>query len=170
MRDRLACCLERRTQRRAPARGWCAGCRRVVHVLDERPARGRRRRARAPRAPTARGRTATSASRISGRVAERVPRAVELGRVAEHALALAVVAAAARLEDGGEPEVVDRAVEVVAVVDRRERRDAMPEALERLLLGEAVLGDLERRGSGRTGCGRGLACARRRRARPPTRR
>ena len=56
--------------------------------------------------------------------AEGGPRRVDVGGIAQHVLALAVVAAAPRLEHRGESDRLDRAVEAGAVVDRLERGDA----------------------------------------------
>ena len=60
--------------------------------------------------------------------AERGPRGVDVGVGAEHRLALAVVAAAAGLQHGRQPECGDRVVEVLALVDRAEGGVAMPSA------------------------------------------
>ena len=63
-------------------------------------------------------------------------------------LTLAVVPTTPRLQEQRDADRRDRVRDVVGPVDRRERRDCDAEAFERLLLGEPVLGDLERTGIG----------------------
>ena len=73
------------------------------------------------------------------RAAERRPGAVEIGRRAQHRLALAVVTHAPRLQHAGQADARDRARERRARIDRgvARRRDA--EALEQALFRQAVL-------------------------------
>ncbi len=66
-------------------------------------------------------------------------------------LALAVVAAPSRLHDRRQPDPLDRRADVTGSVDRLEACHADAEALERLLLGDAVLRHVERRRVGAHG-------------------
>ena len=93
--------------------------------------------------------------------AEVVPRAVGRGRVVQDRLALPVVAAAPRLEDGRSAERTDCRVEVGAAVDSPERRGPDPESGAGFLLGQPVLGDLERRGRREDGRDRAQGACRR---------
>ena len=76
--------------------------------------------------------------------AERVPCAGDVGVLSQHELSLAVVAEATRLEDCGESDRPDCLLEIREGIDGGEGRGRDPEGLERLLLGEPVLRDLER--------------------------
>ena len=72
------------------------------------------------------------------------PGVVGVGLGVQHPLTLAVVPAAARLQDRGQPtDCRDRRIEIVRAVDRRELRCAHAEAPEGLLLDQAVLGHFE---------------------------
>ena len=73
------------------------------------------------------------------------PSGVEISRLSEHELAFAVVSTPAGLQHRRQtPDHGDRRVEVFPGIDRRVRRGADAEAPERVLLGQPVLGDLER--------------------------
>jgi hypothetical protein len=75
---------------------------------------------------------------------ERVRRG-EVVRIVEPALALAVVAEAGRLEDGGEADARHRCVQRLAIRHEREGSDGDAEVGEEALLASAVLGDRQDR-------------------------
>ena len=114
-----------------------------VLVLDERPARD----GAVGAAHREHGELAVEGEELledARHRADGVPRALDVGRVAQHPLALAVVPAAPGLEHRGQPaDGVERRGELVGRVDRRERGSGDPERAERLLLDQPVLRDLE---------------------------
>ena len=148
-RATAGCTLRRapgaRRRGRARARGSRAGCRRGArsrptgqhaHLAVD-AAHGEDRELAVERARTLRGCSGTPPSCVHA--------ASTSAARAQHGLALAVVAAAPRLQDRGQPERVDRGAQVGDACRRRETaRCAIPSASQRLLLDEPVLRDVER--------------------------
>ena len=77
-------------------------------------------------------------------IAELGPRGMEVGGLAEHGLALAVVAPAARLQHRRKTDRVDGGDQVGERVDRPERSGRDSQGAQRLLLDDAVLRYVER--------------------------
>src|SRR5690242_721488 len=75
---------------------------------------------------------------------ERGPRRVEIRRIAQHELSLAVVAEAPRLEHAREPDAAHGEAERGARIDRGVTRRRYAQQLEGALLGETVLRGGER--------------------------
>ena len=131
---------------RAPARGSRAGCRRACTFSTSGPARGlrRRRRARREHRQLAVERHELLRGSAARRRARPTPRS-SVGRCAQHDLALAVVAAAARLQHRRQPDRARRGVELAAVVDGGEARRRRCRARSNVSFSvEPVLRDLER--------------------------
>ena len=153
----------------APARASGAGCRRGAwfsttgqHAIS--PSRPRTARIDSSRS------NGTNPSRISGTPPSSRPRGVDVGRGAQHDLALAVVAAAPRLQHRGQPERVDRGVERRR--GRRRRGTARSRSRARGTSPSRRAGPGRRRAraaGGSTGASRAERARGRRRARLPTR-
>src|SRR5262245_23209587 len=77
------------------------------------------------------------------RAPELLPGMGDVVLAAQDDLALAIVAVAARLEHGGQANPLDRAVEVLAAIDRLEGRRRQAGFLKERLLGDTVLGRFE---------------------------
>ena len=77
-------------------------------------------------------------------LADRAPRILGEHRVADHGLALPVVAQPTRLQHGGRPDALDRVAELIRRRHRFVRGARQAHLVEERLLVHPVLGDLER--------------------------